>query len=175
MRSAATVLATPMHAIGQQNALQPEFRCQYMQENKNVNNCSVYCTFQVLPRLLPESLSAVSGAPRVPTVRCCMLSGGALRIQRLEGSRPGWENHGLCTLNGSDECLRGCESGFMRRTGRASRRMMRGGALGRGQVEAARIADRAFGARGDNRLPFAPEHGQSSRMRIGVHAAHRPG
>ena len=34
------------------------------------------------------SLSAVSGAPRDATVRSCMLSGGALRIQRLEGSRP---------------------------------------------------------------------------------------
>ena len=74
VRSAATVLATPMHAIGQQNALQPEFRSQYMQENKNVNNCSVYCTFQVLPRLLPESLSAVSGAPR-EAARVCMLFG----------------------------------------------------------------------------------------------------
>src|SRR5580658_7686990 len=50
-------------------------------------------------RLLLISLSAVSGAPRDATVRSCMLSCGALRIQRLEGSRP----HGrLCTLNWSE-------------------------------------------------------------------------
>ena len=50
-------------------------------------------------RLILTSLSAVSGAPRDATVRSCMLSGGALRIQRLEGSRA----HGrLCTLNRSE-------------------------------------------------------------------------
>jgi hypothetical protein len=81
-----------MHAIGQQNALQPEFRSQYMQENKNVNNCSVYCTFQVLPRLLPESPSAVSGAPRDAAVRSRMLSGRgasdtALGLRRTD---PNW-------------------------------------------------------------------------------------
>jgi hypothetical protein len=49
------------------------------------------------------SLSAVSGAPRDATVRSCILSCGALRIQRLEGSRP----HGrLCTLNRSERVQR---------------------------------------------------------------------
>ena len=49
------------------------------------------------------SLSAVSGAPLDGTVRSCMLFDGALRIQRLEGSRP----HGsLCTLHGSERVQR---------------------------------------------------------------------
>src|ERR1035438_7365543 len=51
------------------------------------------------PRSVTISLSAVSGAPRHATLRSCMLSEGALLIQRLEGSRP----HGrLCTLNRSE-------------------------------------------------------------------------
>jgi len=45
---------------------------------------------------LPRSLSAVSGAPRHATVGSWVLSVGALRIQRLEGSRPDGR---LCTLN----------------------------------------------------------------------------
>ena len=53
--------------------------------------------------LVPASLSAVSGAPRHATLRSCMLSEGALLIQRLEGSRP----HGsLCTLNGPERVQR---------------------------------------------------------------------
>jgi hypothetical protein len=45
------------------------------------------------------SLSAVSGASRDATLRIGLLPGGALRIQRLEGSRP----HGsLCTLHRSE-------------------------------------------------------------------------
>ena len=46
--------------------------------------------------LLPESLSAVSGAP-ARTVRVRMRFARALLIQRLEGSRP---QGSLCILNG---------------------------------------------------------------------------
>jgi hypothetical protein len=44
-----------------------------------------------------QSPSAVSGAPRTPD-RSRMFLGGALRIQRLEGSRP---DGSLCPLNGA--------------------------------------------------------------------------
>ena len=78
--------------------------------------------------LLPKCLSAVSGAPRDATVRRCVLLGGALRIQRLEGSRP----HGrLCTLNRFERVLRGqgqtelgrvrCLEGGMERRGGSPR------------------------------------------------------
>lgn len=47
----------------------------------------------------PRSLSAVFGAPRDAVMRIWNALNGALRIRRLEGSRPDGR---LCTLDGSD-------------------------------------------------------------------------
>ena|ERR1022692_2019327 len=55
-----------------------------------------------LTRLVMRSLSAVSEAPD-GTVGCRMIFGRALRIQRLEGSRPEGR---LCTLNGAERVQR---------------------------------------------------------------------
>jgi len=76
-----------------------------------------------------------------------MLSGGALLIQRLEGSRPHLEKNGLCTLNGSDEGPRGNEIGFMVRTERVPGSMKQCSALSKRLEGAAKVAGRAFGAR----------------------------
>ena len=101
-------------------------------------------------------------------------SGGALLIQRLEGSRPRWEKNGLCTLNGSDQGRRGCEGGSIGRSGRVQGRMERDIALRRFQVEAATIAGSAFRGRWDKGSACVPEHGQRARMGTEIHAAHRP-
>jgi hypothetical protein len=77
------------------------------------------------------------------TARFSLLSGRALLIQRLEGSRPQGR---LCTLNGSDEGRRGNEVGFIVRTERVPGSMKQGSALSKRLEEAAKVAGRAFGA-----------------------------
>ena len=76
-----------------------------------------------------------------------MLFGGALRIQRLEGSRPGLEKNGLCRLNGRAEEQRGCEVGFMVRAGRMLGRTKRSNGLRMRLDEAAKIAGQVLRAR----------------------------
>ena len=113
----------------------------------------------------PPSLSAVSGAPRDATVCGCMLSGGALRIQRLEGSRP----HGsLCTLNRSELAQRDrkqTELGGMRLP---EGRMERHIGLPRADVGAG-IKGVSTGRCKES--ADAPKHVQRPRMWIELHAA----
>src|ERR1700745_883924 len=71
-----------------------------------MRNCLRFCVYGLRQGLVLICLSAVSGAPRDASVSQLHAFKGALRIQRLEGSRPdGW----LCTLNGADRVQRSAQ------------------------------------------------------------------
>ena len=98
-----------------------------------------------------------------------MIFGRALRIQRLEGSRP---EERLCTLNGAERGQRFKQAAVIGMICRFEILLERRSVAQKASAWAEEIGDRALRARGDQRSPCAPVHEQMPRMRIEVHAAH---
>ena len=141
-------------------------------------------TAQTHPGVSPESAKSVFGVtidqvlvlylerPATATVRSCMVLEGALRIQRLEGSRP----HGsLCTLNRSERVQRDQDRLSWAVIRWLKGRMERRCGSPRPDVEAGEAGIQGVLAGRDKGSACAPKHGQRPRMWIEVHAAHRSG
>src|SRR5271165_928260 len=101
-----------------------------------------------------------------------MLLGRALRIQRLEGSRPGGR---LCTLNGAERVHRFKWAAVIGMICRFEVLVKRRSIAQRRSAWAEEMSNGALRARRDNGSPCVPEHEQRPTMWTEVHAAHWSG